>query len=342
MSGIRAATPETDGATEDAGGRLPAGPQGGAVELSVVVPVYNEETALGAFFDRLYPVLLGLGLSFEVVCINDGSRDRTLDVLLDFQRKLPGLKVVDFARNFGKEVALTAGLDLASGRAVVMIDSDLQHPPELIATFLEKWREGHDIVYGVRRSRLDETATKRYLTRMFYRLLNSMSEVSIPPDAGDFRLMDGAVVEALRGFGERSRFMKGLFAWVGFSQVAVPFDVENRVAGSSKWSLVKLWNFAIEGFVSFSSVPLRIWSYIGAAIALLAFLYTLFIVVRTLAFGADVPGFASIIAAIFFFSGIQLLGLGILGEYLARIFSEVKRRPIYIIRRRFGFDGGDR
>lgn len=337
MSGIQPSPP----ATADAGREAFSQP-GGGVELSVIVPVYNEETALAAFFDRLFPTLLGLQMSFEVICINDGSRDRTLDVLLDFQRKLPGIKVVDFARNFGKEVALTAGLDLASGRAVAMIDADLQHPPEVIATFLEKWREGYDIVYGVRRSRRDETATKRHLTRVFYRLLNSMSEVSIPPDAGDFRLMDSLVVESLRRFGERSRFMKGLFAWVGFKQIAVPFDVEHRVAGNSKWSLIKLWNFAIEGLVSFSSVPLRIWSYIGAAIAALALLYTIFIIIRTLVLGVDVPGFASIVAAIFFFSGIQLLGLGILGEYLARVFSEVKKRPIYIIRRRFGFDGGDR
>lgn len=307
------------------------------VELSVIVPIYNEEMALEVFFERLYRTLADLNLTFEVICINDGSRDRTLDVLLDFHRKRPGMKVVDFARNFGKEVALTAGLDLATGRAVVMIDADLQHPPELIATFLNKWREGYDIVYGVRSSRQDETATKRFLTRTFYRLLNSMSEVSIPPDAGDFRLIDASVVASLRKFGERSRFMKGLFAWVGFRQVAIPFEVEHRVAGHSKWSLGKLWNFAIEGLVSFSSVPLRIWSYIGATIAALALLYTMFIVVRTILLGVDVPGFASIIAAIFFFSGVQLLGLGILGEYLARIFSEVKGRPIYIIRRRFGF-----
>lgn len=325
----------SDAARQDASWNTPD------VELSVIVPMCNEESSIEAFFSRLFPVLAALSLPFEVICINDGSRDETLDVLLSFRKQHREIKIVDFARNFGKEIALTAGIDLASGKAVVMIDADLQHPPEAITLFLGKWREGFDIVYGQRRSRRDETPAKRHLARLFYGLLNRMSEVAIPQDAGDFRLLDRAVVESLRRFGERNRFMKGLFAWVGFRQVAVPFDVEHRVAGKSKWSLFKLWNFAIEGIVSFSSVPLRIWSYVGALVAGLSLLYAVFMFGRTLLMGIDVPGFASIIVAIFFFGGVQLLGLGIIGEYLARVFSEVKQRPMYLVRRRFGFDGAD-
>lgn len=312
------------------------------VTLSCVIPCLNEQANLGVLLPELLAVLARQDCVPEIIVVDDGSTDGTPDLMRHWVSLHPEIVYLRLSRNFGKEAALTAGLDVARGDAVVCLDADMQHPPDMIPAMLARWRSGVHMVYAVRASRDDETWFKRIGTRVFYALMRTSDGLGVPPNAGDFRLMDRAVVDALKRLPERDRFMKGLFAWVGFRQVAVPFDVEHRVAGSSKWSLVKLWNFAIEGFVSFSSVPLRIWSYVGAVIAFLAFLYTLFIVVRTLVFGADVPGFASIIAAIFFFSGIQLLGLGILGEYLARIFSEVKRRPIYIIRRRFGFDGGDR
>jgi glycosyltransferase involved in cell wall biosynthesis len=250
----------------------------------------------------------------------------------------PRVKLIDLSRNFGKELALTAGLDHASGEAVIPIDADLQDPPELIGEFVRLWREGYDVVYGVRKLRTGDGLGKRLTARMFYHLFNSLTEVCIPENTGDFRLMDRRVVEALRRLPERNRFMKGLFSWVGFRQTGVEYDHDARAAGTSKFKFWKLWNFAIDGITAFSTLPLRVWSYVGVGISLLAFLYAMFIMFRTLAMGSDVPGYASLIVAVLFLGGIQLITLGVIGEYLGRLYAEAKQRPPYVVGRTYGFD----
>ncbi len=307
------------------------------IEISVVVPVYNEQENLDYLFQRLLGVLQGLGLTYEIICINDGSRDDTLKGLVDYHHRYPEIKIVNLSRNFGKEIALSAGLDYTQGNVVVIIDADLQDPPELIAELLEKWREGYDVVYATRRSRAGETWLKRFTAFGFYRVLNLLSEVAIPDNTGDFRLLDRRVVEALRQIPERNRFMKGLFSWVGYKQTAVVFDRPPRHRGSSSWNYWKLWNFALEGFTSFSFMPLKIWSYVGLAIALPAVFYATYLILRTLIFGIDVPGYASLMVAVLFFGGIQLVTLGVIGEYLGRIYQEVKGRPLYFVRDIYGF-----
>lgn len=306
--------------------------------LSIVVPMHNEEAVADLFFDRMEAVLDDLGLSYEIVCVNDGSRDGTLAKVRARQAVNPRVKLIDLSRNFGKELALTAGLDHASGEAVIPIDADLQDPPELIGEFVRLWREGYDVVYGVRKLRTGDGLGKRLTARMFYHLFNSLTEVRIPENTGDFRLMDRRVVEALRRLPERNRFMKGLFSWVGFRQTGVEYDHDARAAGTSKFKFWKLWNFAIDGITAFSTLPLRVWSYVGVGISLLAFLYAIFIMFRTLAMGADVPGYASLIVAVLFLGGIQLITLGVIGEYLGRLYAEAKQRPPYVVGRTYGFD----
>ncbi len=302
------------------------------IEISVVVPMYNEESNLASLFSRLQAVLHGVTDSYEIVCVNDGSSDGTLERLLEISQRDPRVIVVDLARNFGKEIALTAGLDHARGRAVIPIDADLQDPPELIADFVQKWREGYEVVYAQRRTRKGETLVKLASANLFYRTINKMTEIRIPHNTGDYRLLDRRVVEVLRQMPERTRFMKGLFAWVGFRQLAVEFDRDPRLSGQTKWNYIKLWRLALDGITSFTSVPLKIWSYLGGVIALIAFVYMLFLVLRTTIFGVDVPGYASIMVIVLFLGGIQLLGIGILGEYIGRIFDEVKRRPMYVVK----------
>lgn len=306
--------------------------------LSIVVPMHNEEAVADLFFDRMEAVLDDLGLSYEIVCVNDGSRDGTLAKVRARQAVNPRVKLIDLSRNFGKELALTAGLDHASGEAVIPIDADLQDPPELIGEFVRLWREGYDVVYGVRKLRTGDGLGKRLTARMFYHLFNSLTEVRIPENTGDFRLMDRRVVEALRRLPERNRFMKGLFSWVGFRQTGVEYDHDARAAGTSKFKFWKLWNFAIDGITAFSTLPLRVWSYVGVGISLLAFLYAMFIMFRTLAMGSDVPGYASLIVAVLFLGGIQLITLGVIGEYLGRLYAEAKQRPPYVVGRTYGFD----
>lgn len=308
------------------------------IELSVVVPVYNEEANLDYLCERLESVLNSLEVSYEIVCVNDGSRDNTLKCLIEHHRRNPAIGVVNLSRNFGKEVALTAGLDYARGAAIIPIDADLQDPPELIGQLLEKWREGYDVVYGTRRSRQGETWLKRFTADSFYRTIGRMSRVPIPRNTGDFRLLDRRVVEALKQMPERTRFMKGLFAWVGFKQTSVLFDRDPRLKGTSTWNYWKLWNFAIDGIASFSLLPLKVWSYIGVFISLLSLLYASFLVLRTLIFGVDVEGYASIIVSILFLGGIQLITLGIIGEYLGRVYEEVKGRPLYLVRDVYGLN----
>ena len=308
------------------------------IGISVVVPVYNEQENLDYLFQRLLGVLQGLGLIYEIICINDGSRDDTLKGLVDYHHRYPEIKIVNLSRNFGKEIALSAGLDYTQGKVVVIIDADLQDPPELIGELLGKWREGYDVVYATRRSRAGETWLKRFTAFGFYRVLNLLSEVAIPDNTGDFRLLDRRVVEALRQLPERNRFMKGLFSWVGYKQTAVMFDRPPRHRGSSSWNYWKLWNFALEGLTSFSFMPLKIWSYVGLAIAIPAVFYATYLILRTLIFGIDVPGYASLMVAVLFFGGIQLVTLGVIGEYLGRIYQEVKGRPLYFVRDSYGFE----
>lgn len=308
------------------------------IGISVVVPVYNEQENLDYLFQRLLGVLQGLGLIYEIICINDGSRDDTLKGLVDYHHRYPEIKIVNLSRNFGKEIALSAGLDYTQGKVVVIIDADLQDPPELIGELLGKWREGYDVVYATRRSRAGETWLKRFTAFGFYRVLNLLSEVAIPDNTGDFRLLDRRVVEALRQLPERNRFMKGLFSWVGYKQTAVMFDRPPRHRGSSSWNYWKLWNFALEGLTSFSFMPLKIWSYVGLAIAIPAVFYATYLILRTLIFGIDVPGYASLMVAVLFFGGIQLVTLGVIGEYLGRIYQEVKGRPLYFVRDIYGFE----
>jgi len=303
-----------------------------AIGLSVVCPMYNEADGLSSFFGRILPVLNELGDDYEIVCINDGSTDDTLKCLLDFRNNDNRIRVIDLSRNFGKEAALTCGIDYAYGNAVIPIDADLQDPPELIVEMVQLWRQGFDVVLAQRTDRLADSFIKRKAAEWFYRLHNAISEPKMEANVGDFRLMDRKVIEALKQLPERRRFMKGLFAWVGFRQAVIPYTREKRQAGKSKFSGWRLWNFALEGITSFSTAPLRVWFYIGLLVATLAFCYGAIIVGKVIIFGRDTPGYASIITIVLFIGGLQLVGLGVLGEYLGRIYSETKERPVYIVR----------
>jgi len=326
------------GARVAAGAPAAGAPAADGVELSLVVPMYNEAAALDVFFRRAVPVLEQVSGRFEIVFVDDGSRDPTLDLLRAWHRRDARIKVVALSRNFGKELALTAGLDFARGAAVIPIDADLQDPPEVIADLVARWREGYDVVLARRADRQSDTPAKRATARLFYRLINLLSEIEIPADVGDFRLMDRRVVEALGRMPERMRFMKGLFAWPGYRQTVIEYRRAPRSAGGTKWSYWKLWNLALGGIVSFSTVPLRIWSYIGASTAAFAILYMTYVVLRTLVAGVDVPGYASLLALLLFFNGLNMIGLGILGEYLGRVFVEVKQRPLYLVADAIGFE----
>ncbi len=309
-----------------------------APELSIVIPCKNEADNLEHLFERLRRTLDPLQLSYELVCINDGSQDDTLEKLIAFHQGDPRIKVVNLSRCFGKEIALTAGIDHASGKAVIPIDADLQDPPELIPEMLQQWRQGYQVVYAVRRSRQGESWLKRFTANSFYHVIDQLSQVRIPRNTGDFRLLDRLVVEAIKQMRERTRFMKGIFAWVGYRQTAIFYDRAPRFRGKTQWNYWRLWNLAVEGITSFSSWPLRVWSYLGLGISLLALLYGLFLIIRTLLFGSDVPGYASLAVMMLFLGGIQLISLGVIGEYLGRIFEEVKGRPLYLVQGAFGFD----
>jgi len=305
-------------------------------KLSVIIPVHNESANIGPLCERLFPVLDRIGLPWEVVFVDDGSRDDTLEVIRSLSRTEPRVGAISFSRNFGKEIAIAAGLDHARGHAVVIMDADLQHPPEMIEAFVERWQQGYDIVYGQRTDRSDETRVKRGFAHLFYRLFARFGEIGLPEGAGDFRLIDRKGVEVLRAMSEKARFSKGLYAWIGFKSTGVPFVVEERRFGSSKWSFRKLFRFAFDGIAAFSTVPLRIWTYLGFLISFLSIATALYFLIRTLLFGTDLPGFPSLIVSIMFFSGIQLMSLGIIGEYVGRIFAEVKRRPLYVVAERIG------
>ena len=302
--------------------------------LSAVIPFLNEEECIPALIAELDDSLTQVGIGFELVLVDDGSQDHSVAVAKEELRKRPQITatIINLSRNFGKEAALTAGLEAAKGDVVVPLDADLQDPPAIINEMLAQWRAGYDVVYAVRRQRVGETKTKRFTAYGFYRLMGRLSKTGIPADTGDFRLMDRCVVDALLKLPERSRFMKGLFAWVGFRQIAVYYDRDPRKLGQTNWNYWKLWNFAIDGVTSFSRMPLQVWSYAGLAIALIALGYGSWMVLRTLLFGIDLPGYASLMTAVLFLGGIQLIGMGVLGEYLGRIFEEVKQRPLYLVR----------
>ena len=299
--------------------------------VSILVPVYNEEVTVEPFVRAVMPVLEAEQIRCEVLFVNDGSRDRTLEVLLKLAASDERIRVINLSRNFGKEAALSAGIDHAQGDALIPMDVDLQDPPELITQFLKHWREGFDVVYGVRVSRRSDSFFKRQSALWFYAVFNHLSPLPIPANAGDFRLFDRRVADVIRSLPERNRFMKGLFAWVGFNSIGVPYERPSRTDGQTKWNNWGLWNFALDGLLSFSTVPLRIWTYFGALIAAVAFIYGGFIVARTLLLGVDMPGYASLFTAVLFLGGVQLLSIGIVGEYIGRMFLEVKRRPLYVV-----------
>ena len=300
--------------------------------LSVVVPVYKEEEVLPIFHERILKVLDSLGLDVEIIYVNDGSTDRTAELIRQFREQDARIAIVELSRNFGKEIAMTAGLDYAKGDAVVVIDADLQDPPELIPEMLKHFVDGYDVVYAQRASRAGEGIIKRSTAYIFYRLIQVISRVRIPEDTGDFRVLSRRAVDALRNLREQHRFMKGLFAWIGYPQKAVPYRRESRRAGHTKWNYWKLWNFALEGFTSFTIAPLKVATYLGLTTALAAFLFAVRIIYQTLRYGDPVAGYPSLMVVILFLGGVQLMTLGIIGEYLGRMFDETKQRPLYVIK----------
>lgn len=305
--------------------------------ISCVVPVYNEEEVIEAFVEALDKTMKATGHPYELLIIDDGSQDLTQARITALQGRFP-LRYLRFSRNFGKERALSAGLDYARGEALILIDADFQHPLQLVAEFIAKWEEGYDMVYAVRQSRADETWLKRVCASAFYRLVSNVNRVNIPANAGDFRLLDRKIVNALQQLPERNRFMKGLYSWVGFKQIAIPFEVQPRSAGKSHWNFYALLDLAITGITSFTAFPLRLIALGGIGMATLAFAYALWIILSTLFFGIKTPGWATIVTVSTFFGGLQLFALGVVGEYIGRIFDEVKHRPHYIIDEEASFD----
>jgi glycosyltransferase involved in cell wall biosynthesis len=297
--------------------------------LSVVVPAYNEEDVLPEFHKRLTDILATLPFSCEILYVNDGSSDTTLDVMQSFCD--PRVAVIDLSRNFGKEIALTAGLDHARGEAIVVIDADLQDPPELIPELVARWRDGYDVVYARRTARDGESFLKKSSAKLFYRFIQGVSRVRIPEDTGDFRLLSRRAVEALKQLRETHRFMKGLFAWIGYPQIAVNYRRDPRFAGKSKWNYWQLWNFALEGITSFTINPLKIATYLGLMTAVGSFTFALFVIYKTLVYGDPVQGYPSLMVVVLFLGGVQLISLGVIGEYLGRMFNETKQRPLYFI-----------
>ena len=299
--------------------------------ISVVVPAFNEEEGLEEFHRRISAVLNQINLTAEIVYVNDGSSDRTLPIIQGLQQFDPRVTLVDLSRNFGKETALTAGLDYAKGDAVVVIDADLQDPPELIPEMISHWQNGCDVVYARRFRREGETWLKKLTAAGFYRIMHRLGSVAVPQDTGDFRLLSRRAVDAICRMRETHRFMKGLFAWIGYRQKEIIYARDARHAGATKWNYWRLWNFALEGITSFTVAPLKIATYMGTAIAIGAFSYGGFIIGKTIFLGRDMPGYASIMAVVLFLGGIQLLALGVLGEYIGRMFNEVKQRPLYLV-----------
>ncbi|HJA07572.1 MAG TPA: glycosyltransferase family 2 protein [Candidatus Mailhella merdigallinarum] len=306
------------------------------IKLSLIIPVYNEVEAIPSFFLKINEVFSSIkAVSIEFVFVNDGSTDQTLNSLLCYQKKDARIRIVDFSRNFGKEAALSAGLRIATGEIVIPLDVDLQDPPELIPMMIEKWRQGYEVVLARRSNRSTDSKFKRITALYFYRIHNLMAQPKLPENVGDFRLLDRRVVDALLSLPESCRFMKGIFAWVGFRTAYIDFVRPERSAGNSKFNGWKLWNFALEGITSFSTLPLRIWTYLGLIIACLAFILGAYVFCQAIFQDIDIPGYASLLITVTFLGGIQLMGIGIIGEYLGRTYLEAKRRPLYIIRHIF-------
>ena len=305
--------------------------RGGAALISIVAPAYNEESGLAQFVRRVDAVMRGGALDYEIVFVNDGSTDGTLPVMQSLRAANPDITIVNLSRNFGKETAMTAGIAHAIGDAIVIIDTDLQDPPELIPEMIANWRAGYDVVYAQRIERAGETWMKRTTARLFYWSVKHMGPVPIPQNTGDFRLMSRRAAQALLRIPERHRFMKGLYAWIGFPQKAIPYRREARFAGRSKWNYWQLWNLAIEGITSFTIVPLKLATYLGFLIALTAFAYGLVMVIKVIVFGDEVRGFPTLLSVMLLLGGVQLIVLGFIGEYLGRIFDETKQRPLYLL-----------
>lgn len=301
--------------------------------ISIVIPVYNEQEVIAEFQRRLAATLDTASSNAQILYVNDGSTDNTLEMLLSIAINDERVEIIDLSRNFGKEAALTAGLDHAHGDAIIVIDADLQDPPELIPDMLHEWHNGFDVVYMRRLSREGETALKKVSARGFYKLMGHIGKVKVPENVGDFRLLSRRAVDALKQMPERTRFMKGLFAWIGYPATEICYHRDARYAGETKWNYWSLWNLAIEGFTSFTIAPLKIASYLGVATSLAASVYALFVFIRTILIGNPVPGYPSLMVVILFIGGLQLLAIGVVGEYLGRIFIETKQRPLYLVNR---------
>ena len=310
----------------------------GSVMYSIVVPVYNEENVIKEFYNRTTAVLSSLKERYEIIFINDGSVDNSLTILRELHAEDSSVKVINFSRNFGHQMAITAGMDYSAGNAVIIMDSDLQDPPEVIAKLVERWKEGHDVVYAVREARKGETLFKRLTATLFYRLIVKITNVSMHADVGDFRLMDKKVIDIFRTVRERHRFIRGLVSWVGFKQTGISYIRNERFAGETKYPFRKMLKFAIDGITSFSFLPLQLAMYAGAIISLMSFASGIYILCLRTITGRFIPGIAGILVSVLFLGGIQLLFLGLIGEYIGRMYDEIKQRPLYIVQEFLGFN----
>lgn len=308
------------------------------MKISLIIPCHNEQEAAPVFLETVVPIMDATDLDYEMLFVDDGSRDATVAVLLAHAERNPQIRVIELSRNFGKEAAMTAGFTYATGDAIIPMDADLQDPPELIPQLIEKWREGYQVVLAMRRDRSTDTWAKRLTAKAFYKVLTKITDVSIPENAGDYRLMDRKVVSAILSFPERNRFMKGLMAAAGYKQTSVWYDRAERSAGTTKFNFWKLWNFALDGITSFSTFPLRVWTYIGITVAACSFGYAGWIVAKTLIWGTVTPGFATLMTVVLGLGGLQMVGLGVLGEYVGRLVLETKRRPLFFVNNVHGFD----
>lgn len=306
--------------------------------FSVVVPIFNEEEVLSPFYERLKNVMNSLNGDYEIIFVNDGSTDHSMDELLKLRQSDSRVKIIEFSRNFGHQIAITAGLDHTNGQAIIIMDGDLQHPPEIIPKLIQKWKERFELVYTVRKETKDASFFKNLSASVFYSLMNKIGDIQIPKHGADFRLVDRKVLESLKLLRERSRFMRGLFNWVGYSQTSVEFEADARYAGATKYSLKRMIQFALDGITSFSSFPLRISTYFGFLVSAMSFLYAAFAIYARLFTQIALPGWTSILVAVLFLGGIQLITIGLLGEYIGRIYDEVKQRPLYLIKNKIGFE----
>ena len=307
--------------------------------LSIVCPFYNEEDSVQGFFDECLPIIekscLQRNMHYEFICVDDGSSDKTLELLQELKKKIPTIRVVSLSRNFGKEAALSAGLDYAKGDAIIPIDADLQDPPELIEPMLCEWEKGFDVVLARRVNRSTDSWLKRTSAKWFYKLHNHISDIQIPDQVGDFRLIDKKVLSIIKTLPESQRFMKGIFAWVGFKSSTINYKRGTRTQGHTKFNIWKLWNFALDGITGYSTILLKIWTYLGLLVSVIAFVYGSIIISKAIFLGVDAPGYASLMSVILFLGGVNMIGLGILGEYIGRIYLESKNRPVYVVEKEY-------